>query len=454
MVNTEKTAFERLAARPLRWLGQAGGSDLVDRLGLRSVAERTFFNMGAATGRLFERVGRRQRNGRAVDDGAKPRPAPGEPVRLATAPTGGGFDLSATEDQELIRQAARQLADEVLRPAAAAADVAAAPDPKVLAAAHGLGLTALVVPEAAGGVAEQRAAVTTTLVIEELARGDMGLALAALAPLGAVSALVAWGDGAQQARWLPRFLGDRFTGAALAVLEGAPGRDPAGPRSGAVRNGRGWKLHGEKHLVPLGAAAELFVVLAEIRGLGPRLFLVPAGAPGLTVHAQPAMGLRGAGLSRLVFDGVALDEEALLGGEAARIDAQSVVDHARLAWGAMAVGGARAVLDHVIPYCNERKAFGEPISNRQSVAFLIADLAIEIEGMRLLVQRAAALADQGRAFSREAALVRVQCAAKGMAAGTNGVQLLGGHGFIKEHPVERWYRDLRAVGVMEGALWA
>ncbi|HZO06935.1 MAG TPA: acyl-CoA dehydrogenase family protein, partial [Solirubrobacterales bacterium] len=115
-------------------------------------------------------------------------------------------------------------------------------------------------------------------------------------------------------------------------------------------------------------------------------------------------------------------------------------------------GGARAVLDYVIPYCNDRKAFGEPITHRQSVAFLIADLAIELEGMRLLVHRAAALADHGRPISREAGLVRVQCTAKAMKAGTDGVQLLGGHGFVKEHPVERWYRDLRAAGVMEGAL--
>src|SRR5262249_55462844 len=135
-------------------------------------------------------------------------------------------------------------------------------------------------------------------------------------------------------------------------------------------------------------------------------------------------------------------------------DAARVIDRARVAWGAMAVGGARAVLDYVIPYCNERKAFGEPITNRQSVAFMIADLAIELEGMRLLVHRAASLADRGRSITREAALVRAQCSAKGMKAGTDGVQLLGGHGFVKEHPVERWYRDLRAIGVMEGAVLA
>jgi alkylation response protein AidB-like acyl-CoA dehydrogenase len=112
------------------------------------------------------------------------------------------------------------------------------------------------------------------------------------------------------------------------------------------------------------------------------------------------------------------------------------------------------VLDYVVPYCNERKAFGEPVSNRQAVAFMIADLAIELEGMRLLVHRAAALADRGTSVAYAASLVRVQCGAKAMKAGTDGVQLLGGHGFVKEHPVERWYRDLRAIAIMEGALLA
>jgi alkylation response protein AidB-like acyl-CoA dehydrogenase len=110
------------------------------------------------------------------------------------------------------------------------------------------------------------------------------------------------------------------------------------------------------------------------------------------------------------------------------------------------------VLDYVIPAVNERVAFGEPVSHRQAVAFAVSDIAIELAGMRLLTWRAASRADQGRSFAREVALARRLCAAKGMQIGSDGVQLLGGHGYVKEHPVERWYRDLRAVGLMEGAL--
>jgi alkylation response protein AidB-like acyl-CoA dehydrogenase len=110
------------------------------------------------------------------------------------------------------------------------------------------------------------------------------------------------------------------------------------------------------------------------------------------------------------------------------------------------------VLDYVTPYVNERTAFGEPISHRQSVAFMVANIAIELEGMRLVTYRAGSRAEQGLPYAREVALARRLCTEKGMRIGTDGVQLLGGHGFVKEHPVERWYRDLRAVGVMEGAV--
>jgi alkylation response protein AidB-like acyl-CoA dehydrogenase len=148
---------------------------------------------------------------------------------------------------------------------------------------------------------------------------------------------------------------------------------------------------------------------------------------------------------------VRLPAGALLGEGDRQIYAECV-QRARLAWCALSVGCAKAVLDYLIPYVNDRVAFGEPISNRQAVAFSVADVAIELEGMRLTTWRAASRADMGKQFAREVALARTLCAQKGMKIGADGVQLLGGHGYVKEHPVERWYRDLRAAGVMEGAL--
>jgi alkylation response protein AidB-like acyl-CoA dehydrogenase len=205
-----------------------------------------------------------------------------------------------------------------------------------------------------------------------------------------------------------------------------------------------------KSAVVRGADAELFVVAAQLDGT-PALFLVESGTEGLEVEADPSMGVRAAGLSRLHRSGVRLGADALLGDTDGTAYAECV-RLSRLAWCALAVGTAQAVLDHVIPYVKERTAFGEPIAHRQAVAFNVADLAIEVEGMRLATYRAAGLADRGKDFARETAIARRLCADKGMKIGSDGVQLLGGHGYVKEYPEERWYRDLRAAGLMEGAL--
>ena len=207
-------------------------------------------------------------------------------------------------------------------------------------------------------------------------------------------------------------------------------------------------LNGVKSGVVRGADAELFVVGAELDGK-PQLFLVESKADGITIESDPSMGLRAASLSRLVLKDVAVEKIALLGDAD---DYRDCVRFSRLAWCALAVGTAQAVLDYVTPYVKEREAFGEPIAHRQSVAFMVANIAIELQGMRLVTWKAAGRVAQGKPAEREIALARRLCAERGMQIGLDGVQLLGGHGFVKEHPVERWYRDLRAIGLMEGAV--
>jgi alkylation response protein AidB-like acyl-CoA dehydrogenase len=237
----------------------------------------------------------------------------------------------------------------------------------------------------------------------------------------------------------------------LAVVEPRPLFDPFRLRTKATVDGHGFVLDGVKSLVPLASRAELFIVAAELQGSGPALFLVESSSQGLSIESEPSMGLRPASLGRLVLERVKVPRSALLGGGDPEVYAECI-RLSRLAWSALACGTSQAVLDYVIPYVNERSAFGQPISYRQAVAFQISDVAIELDGMRLVVQRAASRAEQGRSYEREVALARNLAANKGMQIGSTGVQLLGGHGYVKEHPVERWYRDLRAVGVMEGAL--
>jgi alkylation response protein AidB-like acyl-CoA dehydrogenase len=373
------------------------------------------------------------------------------PARQSRAPAPELFDLTPDEEQQMLRDAIRAFAEEKVRPAALAADEACATPAEILAQAAELGIATLGVPEELGGVMAERSAITSVLVGEALAHGDLGIALAALAPGAVATALGRWGDADQQSAYLPSFTGDDAPPAALALLEPAPLFNPLRLATRARRDAGDWVLTGVKALVPRVAEAELLLIGADAEGLGPALFIVESAARGLFTEPEPAMGLRPAATGRLLLEEVRVPAGALLG------DGRSDVYHeciqrARIAWCALTVGTAQAVLDYVIPYVNERVAFGEPISNRQAVAFAVANIGIELEGMRLLTYRAANRADTGKSLDREAAVARRLCADKSMRIGSDGVQLLGGHGYVKEHPVERWYRDLRAAGVMEGAL--
>lgn len=423
-------------------LNRLAQSRVIDRLGMRKSAERAVFE---ATRSGFRTVG-------AVSRTFTRQAGSGSPARLSDRGS-GKFDLTPTDDQQMIVGVVREFADDVLRPGAEKADAAGVTPDGVLEQALELGLTLLEVPEDAGGLGSERSTTTAVLVAEALAHGDMGMAVACLSPASVATALSLWGDGAQQQTYLPTFTGSEIPAAALAVAEPRPLFDPFELGTTAVRTGDGYTLNGTKSMVVRAADAELFVVAAHIEDSGPALFLVESDTRGLEIEAEPAMGLRPASLARVICTNVTLPRHALLGDGQPDAYAECV-RLSRLAWCALAVGTAQAVLDYVIPYVKEREAFGEPIAHRQSVAFAVANIGIELEGMRLATYRAASRAEQGKDFAREVALARRLCAEHGMWIGSEGVQLLGGHGFVKEHPVERWYRDLRAIGLAEGGLLA
>lgn len=425
----------------LRVLNRFAGLRAVDKLGLRKPATTAIYGASRAG---FATVGAASRVFKSTQKLL-------QPARLSTRSGAGLFDLTPSEEQEMLRDACRSFADEQLRPAALAADSACTATPELLAACGALGIHVLGVPESLGGAGSERSALTHVLVAEALAHGDLGLAVACLAPSAVSNALVLWGDSEQQATYLPSFVGERSPAAALAIQEPTALFDPFKLGAKARRTPDGFVLEGVKSLVPQASTAELFIVAAHLEGRGPALFIVESSTPGLRIEAEPAMGLRAASTGRLVFEDAALPHRALLGNASSETYA-ACVTLARLGWCALAVGTAQAALDYLVPYVNERQAFGEPISHRQAVAFTIANMAIELEGMRLLTYRAASRAEQEQSFIEETALARRLCAEKGMQIGSDAVQLLGGHGFVKEHPAERWYRDLRAVGFMEGVL--
>jgi alkylation response protein AidB-like acyl-CoA dehydrogenase len=424
-------------------VNRLAGSPTLDRLGIRRRTERAVFTL-TRTG--FTTVTAASRAFVAVRNRSTP-------ARPASARPSGLFDVTPTDEQRMLVDVVREFAAERVRPAAAEADQACRAPDEITATAAELGITQIGVPEEVGGLAAERTAVTNVLVAEALAHGDLGIAVACLAPGAVSSALSLWGTAEQQGQYLPAFVAAAPPAAALTLLEPRPAFDPTVLHTRATRVPGGYVLAGVKSLVPLATQAELFLVGAHLDGHGPALFIVESGSQGLSVESEPAMGLRAAGMGRLVLDQVHVPRSALLAAEEGAEDPYpACVRLARLGWCALSLGTAQAVLDHVVPYVNERVAFGEPISHRQAVAFMVADIAIELEGMRLVTYRAASRAEQGLDHARETALARRLCSEKGMVIGSNGVQLLGGHGYVKEHPVERWYRDLRAIGLMEGVV--
>src|SRR3954447_25060406 len=317
-------------------LSRLAQTDLLDRIGLRKQAEQAVFTVtrsgfGTVTraSRTFKRTGARDKAG----------------GRPPAAKASNQFDLTPTEDEQLLVDVVTEFATEQVRPAAAEANEACAAPEELLAASLEIGLPILGLPESLGGVSEERSAMAGTLVAEALAKGDMGLAVSTLAPGAVATAIGLWGREEQQQNYLPAFTANDVPAAALALTEPQVLFDVLSPRTTAVRKGEGYVLNGVKSLVPRGADAELFVVGAELEGQ-PVLFLVESSTEGLAVAEEPSMGVRAASLARLTLTDVEVDEGAVRGASDGSTYAECV-RLARLAWCALAVGTGQGVLEDV-----------------------------------------------------------------------------------------------------------
>lgn len=364
------------------------------------------------------------------------------------------FDLKPTEDQEMIVSAVREFAEERLRPVAHECNESTKPADGLAAAAAELGIALINLPEEYEGIATTSGATTNALIAEALAFGDMGLAVSLLAPAGVASVITNYGDDSQQKTYLPEFAGESVPTSAVIVTEPRALFDARSLETTATRSGSDIVINGVKSFVPNAADCQLFVVAVKLDGKN-TFVIIDSDAEGITIEADPSMGLRAAALGRVHFEDVKVPASQILGGESLSADERAenyleIIRRARLGWAALACGTGEAILEYTKKYVNEREAFGEPISHRQAVAFMVANIRIELDGLRLLVLRGVSRLDQGLSYHREAGLARRFASDKGMVMGLDGVQLLGGHGFTKEHPVERWYRDMRAIGVAEG----
>lgn len=362
------------------------------------------------------------------------------------------FDLTLDEDQQLNRDSMQRFARSEMHGISRSADEAGEAPVGFYDKTAELGLSLMPIPENLDGAGMPRSPVSNILNAEDLAHGDMSLAIGALTPLSFINAVLDHGTEAQIAKYLPRFVDDKFHAATIALMEPRVGFDPMQISTTAEKTEDGYVINGCKCMVALGKDSGLILVIATIEGEGPGAFVIQADQAGLSITKEEYMGLRPLQLNRLVLENVKVDPSDKLGETGEVFDLEKLVDLGRIGLCAMSVGVCESVLAYVIEYCNDRVAFDEPITNRQSVAFMIGDMATEIEAMRLMVYRAASRAEQGLSFHKEAYLMNLQCSKFAMEIGTNGVQLLGGHGFTREHPVELWYRNLRAIGLLDGCV--
>lgn len=358
------------------------------------------------------------------------------------------------EDQRQIQDMMRKFAGNELRTLARESDEAAGLPEDLTAKTWELGLTLNAVPEMYGGFDLGRSIVTSSIIAEELAWGDVSLALAASSPLLMMIPILESGTDDQKAQWLPRFTGEAFYPATAALMEPRIGFSPFDLQTTLTREGDDLVLAGGKCMVPLADRAEqILVYAAEVPAGDPGSFqavIVDKDHPGVTVGPREKnQGLHALPLFPVTFDNCRVPLDRRVGGDRG-IDYHRLLNLSRVITSAMAVGVARASFEYARDYAKERTAFGEPIAGRQSVAFMVAEMAMEVDAMRLMTWQAAWRLDQGEDATREATLTRNYCADKTMKVVDYGVQVLGGHGYIREHPVEMWFRNGRAFALIEG----
>ncbi len=322
-----------------------------------------------------------------------------------------------------------------------------------MAKGHELGLVRGAIPEAYGGYGDARSAVTGAIVMEELAWGDLAIAVHLLAPRLLVTPLIEAGGAPLQQRWLPPLAQDQFVAATAALNEPRFDFDPAAMKTVARREGQDFVLSGVKCCVPLAQESSALLVYASGGSEGfdaVEGFVIGRETPGLEISPREEnMGLKGVATYTLTLNDCRVDRSARLGGESG-LNFTRLLSESRVAIAAMAVGVARAAFEYARDYARERKAFGVPIATKQAIAFMLAEMAIEIDAARLLVWEAAARLDKGENGLKESYQARNYAAQAALTVTDNAVQVLGGHGYIREHPVEMWLRNARGFAVLEG----
>lgn len=358
------------------------------------------------------------------------------------------YSFEPSEEQQMIVDAARKFASKELREHARNADEKGDLASEIVHSGWELGLLPASIPEEYGGFG-QRSALTGVLAAEELAWGDLSGALAVSSANLVALPLLLSGSEEQKKEILPQFCSDSYVAGSAAVIEPRYDFDAANLKTTARADGDSYVINGMKCDVPCAAESEWMIVYAALDGKSEG-FLVRRGTAGVQVKERDQnMGLKACPLYSIELRDCRVPRSQRLGGDNGT-NFDLIASSSRVALAAMAVGVARAAYEYALDYAKKRQAFGEAIARRQSIAFMLAEMFIDIEAARLMTWEAAWLLDEKRDAHRQAYLAKTFADDMSLMVTDRAVQVLGGHGYIREYPVEMWLRNARGFAMLEG----
>ncbi len=362
------------------------------------------------------------------------------------------FELS--EEQRAVQMMVRELAEREIAPVAGELDEREEFPWAIVRKLAELGLMGILFPKEYGGAGMDY--ISYALILEELGRHDASVALTVESHNSLCSNhIYMFGNEAQKRRYLPQLTTGRVLGA-WGLTEPASGSDAAGLQTTATLDGDRWVVNGTKNFITQGSVAGIYVVMALTdrakRERGISAFIMERDTPGFRVgRKEHKMGFRASDTAQLIFEEARIPRESLLGElNHGFIDTLQILDAGRIGMAGLSVGIARGCLEESLKYAKARQAFGQPIANYQAIQWKLADMATEIDAARLLVLQAAYLRDTGQPFSKEAAYGKLLASEIAMKAASEAVQIHGGYGYIKEFPVERYFRDAKFCAIGEG----
>jgi len=358
------------------------------------------------------------------------------------------ISFSPTEEQQMIMNMVRQFAADEMRKIYRECDENGEIPVSIINTAWNFGLVSSAIPEEYGGSGVERSSVTGCLIAEELAWGDLSMAMHILCPLLVILPLIEMGT-AEQKKLLSDFCGDRYRAASAALIEPRFNFDPLSLSVSAHLTGNNYVLNGVKCYVPLAAEAETIIVYATESNIG-QAFIINKGTPGLILgEREKNMGIKALATYELSLKDCHVAKEYKLGGQDGS-DFVRLLNCSRVALAAMAVGVARAAFEYSRDYAKERVAFGEPIAARQAIAFMLAEMAIEVDATRLMAWEAAWKLDRKEDTTMESSLVKTYADDMVLMVTDRAIQILGGHGYVREHLVELWLRNGRGFVTFDG----